>query len=144
MRTIATSRITPYLVILAGFAMILGGSYQAVAAEITCSICTLSATTTCNHAGYSPGGQPSCYGYSQTECAAHSCRRCDGEFETAAQVCLQSNDGDDSCTLTGETEDCGTKYRRVCEWRTGYNCQCPDSGGDSDGNCQFDECIRSS
>ncbi|MFC1780855.1 hypothetical protein ACFLZ8_01145 [Planctomycetota bacterium] len=140
MKKIMTRRITPYVVILVGFAIILVGSYHAVAAEITCSICIPYSTYDCDHGLFTPGGLPTCYNIPQVSCTSYSCRRCDDEFASSVKVCIASDDSEDYCTLTGETEDCGTLHSRVCEWN-GYSCTCPDSGGDPVGNCVFDECV---
>ena len=139
MKKVMKNRITPCIVILVGFVAILLGAYQARAATICPAFCHAS-TTNCNHPWKTPAGLPTCRGVELVDCESRSCRRCEGSFEDPVRVCIAVTSGTNPCTLVGGTAECGDKYKRVCEVEGGY-CDCPSSGGDDDGNCQFQTCL---
>jgi len=142
MKTVMKNRLTPYLAILVGLGMILVASYQAKAVgSISCATCIYCPWNNCDEQTIAPAGLPTCYDIAHVDCASRSCRRCNGTMGGNTHICCTIYSLSENCTTTGETEDCGTKYKRVCSWDS--FCKCPSSGGDPDGACQFQECTSS-
>ena len=138
MKTIMRNTMSPKLLIVVGLAISLVGSYQVIASTITCSLCAGVAWDACNSDFLAPGGQPTCLNREEADCTNSSCRRCDGEFSDSKHICISFPGEENTCELNDDTEECGTKYTRVCFFDG--DCRCPATGGDPAGVCQYQEC----